>query len=114
MPDEENGTRGARPLRKGFGDGQNGDRAGAVVVRAVADMIAINRAALSAFVGIADVIIMRAHRDVLLLERLVTAHKYADDVLRELSLGRHVHSQLYDLVRREREGRLRFPFLRGR
>src|SRR5205085_7545593 len=105
MPDEEDRAGGARPLSKGFGDGQDGDGAGAIVVRAVADVVAVGCAALTAFGRVADVIVMRAERDVLLLECFVSAFEYADDVLRELSLGRHVHSQAQDLFRIEREGR---------
>src|SRR5205085_12100966 len=114
MPDEEDRAGGARPLREGFGDGQDGDCAGAIVVRAVADVVAVDSVALTTLRRVADVIVVRAHRNILLLERLVVPFEYADDVLRELSLGRLVHSQAQDLFRIEREGRVRLPLLRGR
>src|SRR5690606_16420709 len=90
VPDEEDRALRPRPLGHGFGDSKHGDRPRPIIVGSAVDCIAAR------LVPDADVIVMRANGEVLILEPRVAAFEYPDDVLRLglLQFDAHVDGQL--------------------
>ena len=90
VPDEQQRSLRTRlQARRGFRHRQQRGRAGAVVIRAVVNHIGARAAVRgSAAAGHADVIVVRAERDVFILQLRIAAPHDRDDVLRRAPASR--------------------------